>query len=364
MNKNLTVITTHVNADFDAIASLLAAQKIYPNSVVIFPGTQEKNLRAFFIDSMRYLFNMVDFKEVEQSEITRLVIVDTNQKKRIGNVANFLSKPNIDVHLYDHHPLKHKDITGTLEIIEPVGATISLLCEILEKKKIPITPDEATIMCIGIYEDTGSFTFASTVQKDFLAASFLLSKGANLNTVSSLIAKEISPIQIALLNDMIQASTHNIVNSIDIVFTTVSTEYYITDFAMLVHKMARMENLNTLFALARMGNKIYITARSRISEVDVGAILAELGGGGHHYAASASISNFTLAQVEQKLFEVVHKQVKPTKCAFNIMSAPAISISPDITCCEAGKLMTRYGINALLSLRNYYKNRPIKYSCR
>jgi tRNA nucleotidyltransferase (CCA-adding enzyme) len=39
-----TVITTHINADFDALASLLAAQKLYPEARVVFPGAQEKNL--------------------------------------------------------------------------------------------------------------------------------------------------------------------------------------------------------------------------------------------------------------------------------------------------------------------------------
>ena len=41
----LTIITTHVNADFDALASMLAAQKLYPESIVVFPGSNEKNLR-------------------------------------------------------------------------------------------------------------------------------------------------------------------------------------------------------------------------------------------------------------------------------------------------------------------------------
>ena len=44
-NANLTIITTHVNADFDAIASMLAAQKLYPDALVVFPGSQEKNLK-------------------------------------------------------------------------------------------------------------------------------------------------------------------------------------------------------------------------------------------------------------------------------------------------------------------------------
>jgi tRNA nucleotidyltransferase (CCA-adding enzyme) len=53
-----TIITSHVNADYDAIAAMLAAQKLYPDARIIFPGSQEKTLRDFFIHSMGYLFNM------------------------------------------------------------------------------------------------------------------------------------------------------------------------------------------------------------------------------------------------------------------------------------------------------------------
>ena len=60
--KNLTIITSHINADFDALASMLAAQKLYPDALVVFPGSQEKNLRNFFIKSVVYLFNMVILK--------------------------------------------------------------------------------------------------------------------------------------------------------------------------------------------------------------------------------------------------------------------------------------------------------------
>ena len=56
----LSVITTHINADFDALASMLAAQKLYPDALVVFPGSQEKNLRNFFIKSMVYLLNIAN----------------------------------------------------------------------------------------------------------------------------------------------------------------------------------------------------------------------------------------------------------------------------------------------------------------
>ncbi|MBW2192390.1 MAG: bifunctional oligoribonuclease/PAP phosphatase NrnA, partial [Deltaproteobacteria bacterium] len=292
--QHLTVITTHINADFDALASLLAAQKLYPDSLVVFPGSQEKNLRNFFIDSMVYLFNLADIKEIEFDKINRLVLVDTRNPSRIGKLAEILEKPDLDIHIYDHHPDMDNDIQGEYEVIAPTGATVTILAEIIKERDIALTPDEATIMCLGIYEDTGSFTFSSTTEKDFLAAAFLVSKGANLNVVSNLIAREISPEQVGLLNDIIQAATYYNIHGVDVVVTSVTSENYVPDFAFIVHKMVKMENLDAIFAIARMGSKIYIVARSRIPEVDVGAILTPFGGGGHSFAAAATIREKTM----------------------------------------------------------------------
>jgi tRNA nucleotidyltransferase (CCA-adding enzyme) len=346
--KELTVITTHINADFDALASMLAAQKLYPDALVVFPGSQEKNLRNFFIKSMVYLLNMVSIKDVDLSKLARLVLVDTKQPGRIGKFAEILDRPDLDIHIYDHHPPMSNDIKGNYEINCLTGATVSILTEIIKDKGIDISPDEATIMCLGIYEDTGSFTFPSTTEKDFTAAAYLLSKGANLNIVSNLISREISPEQVGLLNDMIHAATHHNINGIEIVITTVSTENYISDFAFLVQKMAKMENLNAIFAIARMGDKMYIVARSKIPEVDVGAIVTPFGGGGHTFAASASIKGKTLAQIEQKLTEILYSKIKARNRATDLMSFPVIRIGEDVSCKEAGNLLTRYNINALL----------------
>ena len=52
----MDVITTHINADFDSLASMLAAKKLYPQAVLVFPGSQEKNLRDFFLQSTFYVF--------------------------------------------------------------------------------------------------------------------------------------------------------------------------------------------------------------------------------------------------------------------------------------------------------------------
>jgi len=347
-NKNITVITTHINADFDALASMLAAQKLYPDALVIFPGSQEKNLKNFFINSMAYLFNMVDINRIDFDSISRLVLVDTRQTGRIGRLAEVLGKPGLEIHIYDHHPPSANDIKGDIEIHGETGANVTILTEIIREKNIAITPDEATIMCLGIYEDTGSFTFPSTSERDFLAAAYLLSEGANLNVVSNLIARELSPEQVVLLNDMIQAVTRYYINGIEVVVTSVTMEKYMPDFAFLVQKMVKMENLDAIFAIARMENKIYVVARSRINEVDVGAILTTLGGGGHAYAAAASIKGKTLAQTETALVEMLYEKIRASRQAKDLMSSPAISISPDVTCKKARNIIARYNLNALL----------------
>jgi tRNA nucleotidyltransferase (CCA-adding enzyme) len=347
-NKGTTVITTHTNADYDSIASLLAAQKLYPGSVVVFPGSSEKNIRNFFISSMVYIFNMVDIKKVDFSKIQTLVLVDTRRKNRIGKLSSLIGRAGVDIHIYDHHPPMAGDIESKHDIYEPTGATVTMLVNIIKEKGIKVSPDEATMMCLGIYEDTGSFTFSSTTEKDFKAAAFLLSKGASLNTISDLTAREINPQQIGILNDMIRSATHYDVNGVDVVVTTISTHGYVPDFAFLVHKMLRMENFNSLFAIARMENKIYIVARSRIREVDAAAIVTPLGGGGHSFAASASIRNKTLAQTEHLLIETLYKKVWSTRQIKDIMSSPAITVAPDVSCNDASKILTRYNINTLL----------------
>jgi tRNA nucleotidyltransferase (CCA-adding enzyme) len=45
---------------------------------------------------------------------------------------------------------------------------------------------------------------------------------------------------------MIKALTHHTVNGIDVAVTSVSSEAYIGDFALLVHKLKDMQNLEVI----------------------------------------------------------------------------------------------------------------------
>src|SRR5512136_12735 len=180
----MEVITTHINADFDSLASMLAAKKLYPGAVLVFPGSTEKNLRDFFLQSTFYVFQAERMKNVDLKAVKRLILVDTRQAGRIGKFGEVARRPGVEIHIFDHHPPSREDLHGTVEEVREVGATVTILARILQEKEIALTPEEATILAVGLYEDTGSFTFSSTTPEDLQTAAFLLERGANLNIVS------------------------------------------------------------------------------------------------------------------------------------------------------------------------------------
>jgi len=345
-----TVITSHVNSDFDAIGAMLAAQKLYPESVILFPGSQEKNLRDFFIHSMGYLFNMANPATIDFSGTQRLVIVDTRQRSRLSGVETLLEKPDLMIDIYDHHPSFPDEIKGTYNLSKPYGSTTTIMCELLREKKISINSDEATVMALGIYEDTGNFTYTSTTRADFEQAGFLISCGACLSTISSLVVKEMKTEQVTWLNELINEMTTIAVNGIQVHLSAIAASHYIPDLASIVQKIVRMENLDCFFAIVLMGSKVYVIARNRLHEMDVGKILGSLGGGGHSYAASAKVENQTLPQVEIRLTKLIEQQIRHVRVAKKLMSSPAITITADQSCLDAAQKMIRYNINTLLVL--------------
>jgi len=344
------IITSHINADFDALSSMIAARKLYPGAALVFAGSQEKNLRNFFLHSASYLFDFLKIRQIDFDRIKKLILVDTRQKSRIGRFAELVGRPGIEIHVYDHHPDSEDDIHGKFEIVRKTGSCTAILTGLIKEKGLSISHDEATVMCLGIHEDTGSFTFSSTTPEDYEAAAWLTEQGADHNVIADMLTRELSAEQVWLLNDLTKSAISRVINGVEVVMTKVVRDEYVGDFAVLVHKFMEMENLNVVFALAQMEDRIYLVARSRIEEVNTGEIALALGGGGHPHAASATIKNKTLTQVERSLHALLRSRINPTKTVRDLMSSPAIHISPQETVKKAADLMTRYNINVLLVL--------------
>ena len=284
----MELISTHIHADFDALASMVAAAKLYPKARLLFPGSQERNVREFLRET-KFPLRVERLRGFSLEAITRLVLVDVKRGTRIGPLKEILGRPGLEVHVYDHHPVHPKDIAGSLEVLREVGATTTILLGLLREQEVALTPQEATLLALGIYEETGSLTFTNTTEADFQAAAHCLSCGANLSLVSDFIRRELTAEQVGLLNELIRSAETHTVNGVAMVISTASLERYVGDLAMLTHKLRDMENSNVLFTLVRMDNRVHLVARSRLEAVDVGRIVEAFGGGRHATAASATI---------------------------------------------------------------------------
>jgi len=360
--KPKQVIITHVNADFDALSSMLAAKKLYPEAELVFPGSQEKGIRNFLLHSASYVFNFLRLKEIDLQEIERLIIVDTRQKSRIGRFSEIVDKKDVEVHIYDHHPDSEEDIKGDLEVVKRVGANTTIMVQILKEKGIRLSPDEATIMCLGIHEDTGSFTFSSTTPQDYEAAAWLASQGADHNLISNMLTRELTAEQIAVLNELIQSAKRYNIDGIEIVVSKVIRDEYVGDFAVLVHRFMDMENINVIFALAQMEDRIYLVARSKLEAVNTAEIVKRFGGGGHTFASSATVKDIPMNQLEDMLLHAIKEHIESkSKRAKDIMSSPAITISSEESLKKAEELMNKFNINVLLVME---KGRLLGYITR
>ncbi len=342
-----TVITAHTNADFDALAAIIAASKLYPGAALVFPGSQEKTLRNFFMESATYFFNFQNVKDIDLDSVTTLVVVDTRQRSRLPHVKALLERDDVAIHAYDHHPDSDDDLPYSTGIVKPWGATTSILSLEMRDKGMDIIADEATMLGCGIYEDTGSFTFSSTTEHDFQAAAWLRSQGMDLNVIADVLHRDLSAEQISILNELLESAATHEINGVTITMAEVSLEHYVGDFALLVHKMLDIQNIRTLFAMGRMQDRIVLVARSRTPDVNVGHICSSFGGGGHQYAASATIKDRTLSQIKDELFALLYTHINPQLLVKDIMSTPAVTVEASASIAQAVELMNRFALKAV-----------------
>ena len=347
----MDIITSHIGADFDSLAAMVAAKRLYPEAELVFPGSQEKSVRDYLAQEFRNIYEFKKIRHVDPDRVDRLIIVDTRLAERIGRMSDCLKNPRVRVHLYDHHPTSPDDLHGELERIEPFGATTTIFVRLFQEQGIVPTAAEATLMALGIYEDTGSFLHSSTCPEDLAAAAWLLGHGANLDIVTQFVSRELSAEQISLIGQLQEQAVAYVIRGISVVISKLTLDDYVDDFSVLVQRLMVLENIDVLFALLSMGERTYLIARSRIPEVNAGALAREFGGGGHASAAAATIRDLTIAEAEERLVGLLHQQIRPKEVAGELMSSPVIYVTPEVTIDQANSLMTRYNVTVLPVVR-------------
>ena len=157
------VILTHEQADFDAIAALLAAHILNEQTVPILPRRVNRNVRSF-LNLYGTELPFIAAQDVHQEPIESVTLVDTQSLVTLKGMG-----VKTKIHVVDHHSMRDDLPEDWTMTNEPLGSCTAILTEDIRDHNGPLSVLQATLLLLGIYEDTGSLTYTRTTQRDLLA---------------------------------------------------------------------------------------------------------------------------------------------------------------------------------------------------
>src|SRR5437764_8239971 len=246
------VIATHVNTDFDAFASLLAARCLYPGSTAVLPSVLDRNVREFarlHADELR----LTEPGRVEPDAIRRLVVVETVHASRLGELEPVALDPNVEKVVFDHHIAELPDwVKPENAVISSDGALTTTLVGILAEREVAVTPLEATVFALGIHEDTGSLTYASSTQRDADALAWCLRRGARQEVLATFLRTPLSEEERALMTALLESAETHVESGVEIHVAAVSWPRYVEGISHLAHKITDVTDCQALALLVEL----------------------------------------------------------------------------------------------------------------
>jgi tRNA nucleotidyltransferase (CCA-adding enzyme) len=348
---------THEQADFDAIASLLGAYLLNRNIVPLLPRRCNRNVRDFATLYQAEL-PFLDMGDLPPDPIDLITLVDTQSLitlKRMGKKTA--------VYVIDHHKLRQNLPGNWTVFIHELGACATIFVESIQEQQIPLTVIQATLLLLGIYEDTGSLTYTRTTARDVRAAGFLLEHGASLEIANDYLYPPLSHEQRQLYDQLLSNITTMQIHEQTIVVATAHAEDMSDEVSSAAHKLRDLLDPDALILLISTVEGIRMVARSTTNQVDVSEIASYFGGGGHKRAAAA-LMRFDDAQKKadfdalkwtyNELIEILPRFVQPSITVEQIMSYGPLLLSPDQSAEEAARLMQRYGYEGFPVVKNHH----------
>lgn len=327
-----TLILTHEQADFDAIASLWAAHRLHPSSVPVLPRRVNRNVRAYLDDHAAH-YDFTESGKLTRRRVTRTIVVDTASAASIKGVSD-----KTEVVVIDHHQPAPAG--------RPTGATITMLVEQLVGQGLAISPEEASLFLLGLYEDTGALTYLTTTPRDARAAALLLEAGAKLDVVRRYLNRPLTAGQLALYDKLLAAARALTIDGHTVLISAIDGGDTDEELSTLSHLLRDTLDTAAVFLLVGLKGKeprVQLIARSTTRQIDVGAVAAHFGGGGHVFASAALIHGRTLQQVDEALQASLPAFIQPPITVAHIMSRGVQTLSPDATVQQAAKRMAKYG---------------------
>ena len=358
----MRLILTHEQADFDALASLLSAHLLDDGALPVLPRKMNRNVRSF-VTLYGAELPFVDPRDLPSEPVDAVTLVDTQSLVTIKGMG-----AETRVIVIDHHPLR-RSLPPEWEVaITQTGATTTMLVEAVEAQNGSLSAIQATLLLLGIYEDTGSLTYAGTTPRDVRAAAHLMEEGASLQIATNFLNPPLSPEQRQVYDRLAaEAQVYNIQGH-RVVVTCGDVGEMNEEISSLAHKLRDLLDPDAIFVLVATSEGIRMVARSTTDGIDVAAVASHFGGGGHERAAAALIKNSPLpapsggasrgegrggegdgvrsqplAAICRELLEILPRHVRPSVTAAQIMSHRPHVLAPEASVQEASRLMQKYG---------------------
>ncbi len=299
------LITTHVNADTDALASELILS--------YYLKSRKKNVRIINAEAPSRQFSFLrgislvqGFKN-QRSRQEVVMIVDCGSLDRIGRVSKLIH-PQAKIVNIDHHITN--DNFGHLNCVNPhASSTAEVLYDLLKSFSFPIDKRIAQYLYLGIMTDTGSFRYDITTARTHRIVAELLSYNIPISLMYRLCYENMPARDIRPLTEVfkqIRISHHRKVATVLLrkkVWKKFSEGF---DFRDKIFTFLRgIDGIKVALILSEINSrKTRVNLRSQ-GDINVARLASLYGGGGHQNASGCHMNN-SLQTSARKL----HQQMK------------------------------------------------------
>jgi tRNA nucleotidyltransferase (CCA-adding enzyme) len=342
----MRVITTHLSADFDAFAAALCAVRLYPGYRVLFPGSLEAAVRRFRSE-IGIPFPEIKLRQARRSTWEHAVVVDTRTPRRLGEAWDMVKRWQCPVTLIDHHVWESEGLGATENFSKPVGATCTIIAELMQEQQLRPSPEEASLLLMGIYEDTGGLSFNETKPEDHRAAAWLLEQGGALEWVRTWVLKGLHPEHFDLLNQIVEQTEEILIHGVEVSISLVEVDTYHEEAAYVVHSWVDTFEIAVGIVLLARPPHVNLIMRANLPGLHLGRVAQKFGGGGHATAAAARISHRMSVEVREELLHYLDEEMPPPAQARDVAENLIFSISSSATVAAAKDRLNQLRVNAL-----------------
>jgi len=223
------------------------------------------------------------------------------------------------------------------------------LSDALKTANKQITPIQATLFLMGLYEDTGNMTFPSTLAEDAHAAGFFLEQKADLYILSTFLQQAYGKKQKDILYKMIKNADRREINGFSISICKMEIEGQVRNLAMVVQMYREIVNVDAAFGifLDTDRNKCMVIGRSKVDEINIGLLMRSFGGGGHPGAGSALLKEVNPDTIDEMLVELISGNQAGSVMLSDLMSYPVITVTEDTTAEEVAMILRDMGCTGM-----------------